>query len=454
MLKTDQPAKAAPITRRYERIAWALLLVAFGMFCGLLFLGGQYTYRWLTREPAGVLRVQLQQPLAVQVQRSGLVKLEVLQGSDGELFAGDRIIVRREATAGPASTLRFGSAAITLWAGTDLRVGAWGKQWNDPAAANARLELSEGQILVELSDTYQTIEVDIDDKLGGHPVVLNSPGRYRVRVIDDTNPALALAERTGKRGLEVATEVGVARVGAVDVMRGSRLLEIANGAAPEQRPELNRWNLLRDGSLQHLVDELLGLPAERAWNRNSNATVEGAADSGLVQPKQDCVDPVERAECEEPAIRLVRMGGNTKGFVTAIRQNVDADVAAYRQVHLQADIQIVHQSLSMAGESGTECPMLVRVKYTNDVGENLETNYCYWAFTYPNQNGVESRLPYIQTQRIAPKTWHSVDIDLKEQIPNLVKIQEISIQANGHDYESQVRNVRLWGEGLAELPTQ
>jgi hypothetical protein len=153
-------------------------------------------------------------------------------------------------------------------------------------------------------------------------------------------------------------------------------------------------------------------------------------------------------------LRLVRKGGNTKGFVTAVKQQIDADVTSYRWVRFKADIKVVYQSLSKAGEAGTECPLLIEITYTNTQAANVHKDYCYWAFEYPSQNGVISNDPYIDTASVPPNTWVPINVELKQDLEQLVKIESISFQANGHDYESQVRNVELFGEGLVEVPEQ
>jgi hypothetical protein len=187
------------------------------------------------------------------------------------------------------------------------------------------------------------------------------------------------------------------------------------------------------------------------WRYSSTPTTEESAGVGQIQPKQDCVDPIARTDCDAPYLRLVRKGGNQNGFLTAIDQPIEADVSSYQRVRLQAEVKVVAQSLSKAGAIGTECPLLIRVEYTNTAGENLLRDYCYWAFEYPDRAGVISNLPHISTTRLEPNVWRTIDIDLTQHIDGLLEIRQISFQANGHDYESHVRGARLVGEGLREV---
>lgn len=449
MLKTEQPMPQPRVIDRHpERIAWLVLLTAFGVFCVLATSGGSLAYRWWTAPDIGVLTAQVDQELAVQVQRAGLVKLEVL--NDGELRPGDRVLVDAEAAPGPATTLRFGSAAIALWAGTDVYIGSFGAQWNDPAAATARLRMASGQMLIEIAENDQRLEIEISQR--AQPIVLQGQGRYRIRVMEAGSPTTAAAEQTNSRGLEVATERGLALLGSVEVRPGQRLVEALN----TQTPRRNQWNLVRDGNFQQLVDTFYNRQdmSQLPWKRNVQLTAEGAADTGQVRPEQDCIDPIARTDCNAAYIRLVRMGGNDKGFSTAIEQSINADVTSYQRVKLRAQIKVVSQSLSKAGESGTECPLLIRVMYGNTSGDNLQKDYCFWAYEYPGRNGVVSNLPYIETKQLVPDTWYAFDKDLKQDIPDLVSIQQVSFQANGHDYESQVSAVQLTADGLAEVPTR
>lgn len=449
MLHTDRSISREHTISRYERLAWLIMLGGFVVFCAIVIGGSVYGYRWWTRPPLGAIQVQTDQELAVLVQRAGLVRLEVLD--DSKLNVGDRIEVINDAAPGPAATLRFGSATVQLWAGTKLQVGRLGEQWNDPARATARFKLLSGQMLVEIEDDDQRIEVDMDT--GAAPIVVER-GRARVRIIEADSPTTAAAERTDLRSYEIAVERGRASFGSISVQSGMKLVETAN----KQSRGLLTWNLVRDGSFQQFVDD--DFPgrdpnlAPSPWKRNVGQTVEGAKDTGQARAVQDCADPIARLDCKQPYVRFVRMGGNDKGFSTAIEQSVNADVSSYRRVRLHANVKVVYQSLSKAGESGTECPLLVRVNYTNTQGDNLQKDFCYWAFEYPGQSGVVSSLPYIESRQIQPDTWHQIDIDLKQNLPNLVKIRDLSFQANGHDYESQVSEVQLVGEGLADLPAR
>lgn len=445
MLKTEQPVpRAKTLDKRPERIAWAITLTGFAIFCLITAASGMLGYRWWTRPTIAPISVEVQQQLAVQVQRAGLVRLEVL--TDNQLNPGDRIMVIKESTPGPAAKLRFGSATVALWAGTDLLIGPFGRQWNDPTLATARFNLKSGQVQVDITDDDQTVVLEAGSS--ATPIVLER-GRYRVRLLDPNSPTTAMAERADGRGLEVAVERGQAYVGNTTVRPGMLLQEVAN----KQSPRLTTWQLIRDGDFQQLVNDFNGQPGRvpSPWRRNVEATVEGARSTGQVRPTQNCVDALARTDCEQPYVRFVRMGGNDRGFSTAIQQQVEADVSAYQEVRLSAEIKIVWQSLSKAGETGTECPLLARVKYMNNEGQNLQMDYCYWAFEHAGRTGVTSNLPYIKTRQLQPNTWYPLDVDLKQELPGLVKIQEISFQANGHDYESLVSNVRLTAGGLADI---
>lgn len=447
MLKTEQPVqRASTSAKRPERVAWLVLLTSFGVFCLLCLASWTYVYRWWTQPSPSVVQATALQKLFVQVLPAGKIQPMLLQ--DRTLVPEDRVLVSPEAPPGPAASIQFGNATIALWAGTDLRVGQLQQMWSTPAVGPAPFELSSGQLLIELDESDEHLTLAIGGKLGGAPVVLASPGRYRVRILDNSSPTTAEAERQLGRGLEVATERGLARVGPNEIASGERLIEAGN----RPQPKRNRWDLIRDGNFQQLVDDVYRQAKSTTWGLSSNPTVVGAADTGNPIPTQACTDLIARTGCEEPYLRLVRKGGNTKGYVTAVKQQIDADVTSYRWVRLRAEIKIVHQSLSKAGESGTECPLMIEITYSNTQAANIHKDYCYWAFEHLNQNGVVANYSYIDTTQIPPNVWQPINIELKQDVGELVKLESISIQANGHDYESQVRNVELFGEGLVEVP--
>lgn len=450
MLKTDRPVpQTTATTKRPERIAWGVLLTSFMIFCLFTASFTSMLYRWWTQPTPGVVEATVLQRLFVQQLPAGKIQPVIFAG--GALNPDDHLRVSVEAPPGPAALLRFDGASMALWAGTDLRVGTLKQGWSAPTVDQPDFELSSGQVLVELADGRQQLMIAIGGGLGGSPVVLTGPGRYRIRVLDKDSPTTADAEQALGRGLEVATERGLAVIGSNQISAGERLIEAGN----RPQPKRNRWDIVQDGTFQQLVDDVYRTAStpQLTWGLSSNPTVVGAADTGNPIPTQACTDPVARTGCEEPYLRLVRRGGNTKGYVTAVKQQLNADVTSYRWVRLKADVKIVYQSLSKAGESGTECPLLIEITYTNTQAANIHKDYCYWAFDNPNSEGVVANFPYIETQQIGQNTWLPVDIELKQDLADPLKIESISFQANGHDYESQVRNVELFGEGLVEVPS-
>lgn len=449
MLKTERPVPhSTTANQRVERIAWSIMLMGFALFCLIVLGSGVLVSRYALRPSVGDVNVQVEQNLAVLVQRAGILRLEVFNGEP--LDSGDRILVIDEAVPGHAATLSFGSATLQLWAGTDLLVGGFGQQWNDPAGATSRFILQRGQVAIDIAGGSETVEVGLGSS--AKPVVLKQ-GRYRLRILDPNAKTTAAAERADMLSYEVAVERGSAMLGSLQIEPGVKLVEAAN----RQTRDLLQWNLLRDGDFRQLTDDATPQTPVSAtpspWKRNVEGTVEGAERTGQVRPTQDCVDPIKRLECQTPYLRLIRAGGNDKGFSTAIEQAIDADVSSYRRVVLHANAKIVDQSLSKAGDTGTECPLLVRVRYTSDAGQGLQQDYCYWAFEYPDRSGTVSSLPYIITEQLRPKEWVALELDLTRDLPGLLKIEDVSFQANGHDYESHVAEVRLTAEGLADPGT-
>ena len=445
MLKADHrlpPAATEPFWRP-ERKAWAVILLAFALFCIFISTAMYTGYRVATAPQTRSVTAQVVQPDAAFLQRSGMLRSEILE-DNSQLAVGDKIFTTSATgPAGVAARLRVGRANVALWPATTILV-------EQGSHGEARLRLEAGQALIDLPEEGESLFVTAAAL--PQEVELTAPGRYRVRELSDKSTITALAERHLVPGIEVAAGQGRARMGEHVVEAGSRL--VTSGTA---RLEPNHWSLVRDGDFSaYTVDEYRATlyPAaegsrSKTWIVTREAQSQGAnAQSGFFYLRQDCNPSEPKREACHNYVRLARLGGNDKDSTTSIAQEIGADVAAYQRVVLEADVRIDYQSLSKGGADGSECPLFARVNYANAKGENHTQWFCFWAFDHGT--GETSAQPYIRSTRIAPKAWYHFKVDLRETNPDLRTIQQLIFYSNGHDYDARIADVSLWAEGLAD----
>ena len=447
MLEADHlpPATATPFWRP-ERKAWAIMLAAFAIFCALASVTSSMLYRLaLAPRPERVTAHVANSDVAF-LQRAGLIRSEMLV--DGTpLSAGDRVSTTPNGPPGIAARLQLGRGVVGLWPGSGVLIEQRDRE-------TVRLRLEGGQALIDLPVAGRSLYVTAPPL--AQEVELAAPGRYRVRIFAREGLVTAVAERHLAPGMEVTTDQGLARIGDLQIPAGQRV-----EASEELRRDVTRWELVRDGDFSAFsaAEYLATLQAQSetrradTWIITQTAQSEGAFwRNGLFYRLTECGAPMLPAgECRNYA-RLARLGGNEKGSITAIGQDISADVASYRSVTLEADVRIDYQSLSKGGASGSECPLFARVDYANATQTGLQKYFCFWAYDYGS--GETSSLPYIVSQQIEPKTWYHFRTDLRALLPDLRVVQQLIFYSNGHDYDASVTGISLRAEGLVEARQQ
>ncbi len=184
MLNTDH----APTTRFWnpERKAWAVMLVAFGIFCALAWTTTRVLYHYAIRPSDRIVRAMVVQPDAVFVQRADRVQTVGSPMAD-KISTGDRITTSTGAWPGIVARLatRPGDGRILA------RDECADRQ---PRSLQFALQLDEGQVVVELQRDDQPLY--FTTKTLAQEIELTAPGRYRLRVLTPTAKTTAAAERS------------------------------------------------------------------------------------------------------------------------------------------------------------------------------------------------------------------------------------------------------------------
>jgi len=152
------------------------------------------------------------------------------------------------------------------------------------------------------------------------------------------------------------------------------------------------------------------------------------------------------------AINFYRPGANW-GEV-AITQEVNKDVRDFKSLRLQMDVRIVFQDLFNCGQQGSECPVMVKIKYIDAEGSTLEWVKGYF-YRFTDNPGIVAPLvcvscppPTSHHERIAPNQWQTVDSGNLLEIfqaagAPAVTIKSITLNGSGHSFDSEVTEVQL-----------
>ncbi len=135
---------------------------------------------------------------------------------------------------------------------------------------------------------------------------------------------------------------------------------------------------------------------------------------------------------------IVRSNSNGASAKTSIIQTINREVSDFRSLKLYADIRLHYQSLGGGGVLSSEYPLILRLKYRDVNGSEVE-----WLRGFYYQNTTNN--PTNNGELVPVDTWYAFESG------NLIETQEfkpfyittLELYASGWDYESFVTNVRL-----------
>ncbi|MCL6429370.1 MAG: FecR family protein [Anaerolineae bacterium] len=140
-----------------------------------------------------------------------------------------------------------------------------------------------------------------------------------------------------------------------------------------------------------------------------------------------------------PAVRFFRTGSNRNHCETIIEQRLDRDLPdPISSLVVRANIKLVHQSLSGGGYLGSEFPLMIRIRYRDQFGNENE-----WVqgFYYENPHGNP-----VGTAKAYPQgSWQLFESgNLLEALdPRPARIVWLRVYASGWDYESMLRSISV-----------
>ncbi|MBK8932885.1 MAG: FecR domain-containing protein [Chloroflexi bacterium] len=282
-----------------------------------------------------------------------------------------------------------------------------------------RFHLDNGRLQLNvLQDGSRPFTVIINTPHG--QVFVSEPGQYAL-VVDNMETQVLVQEGQA----DVLAVTSGKRLGA-----GQRVV-ISAGGEPEGPFEASR-NLVRNGDFyDSWADWSLYV-----WNVELSDQPEGTSEI------------VELGG--EPAVEFKREGAGHADV--RLRQIIGQDVTDYETLRLLLTFQITSHSLGVCGIQGSECPLFVRLNYTDDRGVKRTWQHGFYSIgdispTTPDAC-VSCAVVQDTHQRVPLGQISFYEADLIEELarqgaPLPTFIDDISLVASGHSFQVGILDVAL-----------
>ncbi|WP_322820951.1 hypothetical protein [Chloroflexus sp.] len=454
--------------RRTLRIAWLTLFVFFGLFLALtswVVWNIRQWYLTATDVQTAVLVVRGSNESIVW-QPAGRT---IFQGVRDQqpLSEGEAVRTLPNAGYGQVASLRlFEGSQLDLWAGTELRLTTLRTTRWHSGTLQVALEQTNGYVRYDVrgdqpfQNVFFTVTVgDAQVKLlpgGSYSINLYPPERRVIR--SDGRPAL-IADVAVRSGSAIVTGV----VGQPVRLAAGQRIEVDPAGIPGL-PIPARWELIRDGGFSRFSEVEYNnttrtddptLPRSTTWQVSGTPSLP-LPERGFFRLAQICRPPNDTLVCSledwRTAAWFYRVGGQTKGFVTSIRQPLGVqgggvDVSEFRSLVFSLWARVDYQSLPAAGDRGTECPVMIRIvaRHSSPADPDEERVIC--MYTAASDDALRVRADGVFYLRVEPSTWTRFRVDLRDEnwLPDYRYLRSVEIYANGHDYDARVAEVSLVG---------
>jgi hypothetical protein len=155
-------------------------------------------------------------------------------------------------------------------------------------------------------------------------------------------------------------------------------------------------------------------------------------------------------ESGEPALKFERVG---IGHADAgIRQIVNQDVTDFESLRLVINMRVMNQSLGVCGQQGSECPLIVRIEYTdiNGVTQTWQQGLYAVGNVGPDTPDVcvACPPPLNEHEQVTYQQYVFYESEnLLEKLDQLVilprQIESVTVIASGHSFEAELVDVAL-----------
>jgi hypothetical protein len=396
------------VTREPERMAWFVLLVAFGIFC-LAAVTVPLSIRWY------LINATVGREAVLEVISGTVLILE--PGASTPMGVTSSTNVPEGSTIQTDSSSRafltfFDNSTATLSFDSEVRLAAM---------RSPRFALSSKPSSLLLVITRGQVNT-------GMALPVNGPLEYQV-----ASPQMTALLKEGSYSLRVTNESSriIVHLGTAQVTAQGSTISL------EQRERTTVWRGEEPGEPVAAAENLLVNGSfEEDLSVGWQAYNEQGGDGGDVDGE---ISLVELPSVNSRAVRFFRTGSEGNHCETVIRQDLNEDISdLVTSISLYLEVRLVNQSLSGGGYLSSEYPLMIRLEYEDVYGS--EANWTH-GFYYQNRDGN----PTMHGEQIAHNVWFDYGSgNLLETIyPRPARLKSLLIFASGWDYESMVSDTSL-----------
>ncbi len=416
------------LSKKPETLAWLVTLTAF-FICIALAIGIPTTTRWYILNATHPLERELD-PQGELVQGG----ITYQSGGHGNPIVATASLNNDTLPTGSSITLADNAEALLIFsahATDDNPVGT--------------IQLYGGTNVI-LQDTMTP---NFAPSLLPHQIGLKiNRGRARFSIGGDARATRALIRTPhGEFTLDEGTYTVIVTAADTQVMVSTGLahIPVANGEnfilTPLQRVELTAAgvseiavggrNLLRNSSFDEGIDQ-----SWKAYTRDVQFSNESGGDVTLFGT-------------ERKIVIFKRIGrGHAE---TGIEQEVNQNIRGVQSLQVSARLRVETQDLPVCGMLGTECPLMLRIVFTDLTGNSHEWLQGFYADIgsaeeYPDRCiQCESNPQHV---RVPKNVWYPYQSPnliplLKAQGMEPATIQKITIYASGHTYTAALSDISI-----------
>lgn len=410
-----------------ERLAWTVLLISFTL-CVLFTIGVPLTIRWWidtayvglkVRSSAQQGTVQLTcagdtVPIAINDRMN-----DVCQGAESMTvftLSGDQgmfTLHTRDVSSQPV-------AEIQVDANTQLTISR---------ARAPRFSISSQpyRLTVHLESGRARVNIARD---AGRPVVIQIETPHAM--VQASEGGLSVQANSSETSVEMYE--GAALVIWSDRGEGVELADLQSIVVPPPDGKL----LASSPAQDMIVNGDFGSSLEPVWQAYSKDVELPGEPGGKVV-----------IDAESDSLEFTRIG---KGHAeTGLTQILNRDVQELESLELRLVLRVMEQDVPVCGTQGTECPIMVEIKYKDKQGALQSWRQGFYASLDPNRmNPPYCTIcnPRADHLRVEKDVWYVYTS------PNLISlfnqaglppahIFSITLYASGHIYQSQVSRVEL-----------
>jgi hypothetical protein len=418
--------------RKTESLAWLVLLLAFSA-CIVLATGVPLALNWYlhnsTRALVMILEIRegaityqatdtstrtvIEKGRPIHIEPRGRVRL----ADDGDALL---LFYHPDETEIPIGT-------VQLYGGTSLSISS---------ARTPRFAMSRAPHRVQLEVTHA---------VNMRPTVAGNGRDVEFEVLTPQGP-IKLAEGSFKLVVEpfqTELKVSLGRATIADPSSGQSFVLV-----PLQRTTLTAGGLgeiyvgernimqNRNGNFQHLIET--GTDNQGHWTMYNDHFDKAESGGSTLQ-----VQLIDGARI----ITFERAGQSHAE--TGIRQEVNLDLRDVDSLQIRAFIRIGTQTLPVCGSVGTECPIMIRIEFVDQVTGGIRE----WIQGFYTREGTD--IPYCQTCewkaqhiKVPVDTWYDYESEnllplLRERGINPGAVREIKIYASGWTYSSAIHEIAI-----------